>query len=103
MKKAPQAVVVKNFEPSEILSRHRARLAAVEQNRPDQGLIDATFGFERNLFSGPQWGFQVGKGSAHETDPTADFIFSLTCCRAGRAQVLEGLDYFQEYATTVRL
>ncbi len=35
-KKAPQAVFVKAFEPSEVLSTHRPRLAAVEQNRPNQ-------------------------------------------------------------------
>ncbi len=51
-KKAPQAVVVKDFEPSEALSTHRPRLAAVEQNRPDQGLIDAAFGLERNVSFG---------------------------------------------------
>ncbi len=36
---SPQAVVVKYFEPSEVLKTHRPRLAAVEQNRPDQGLV----------------------------------------------------------------
>ncbi len=45
-KKAPGAVVVQDFEPSEVLSTPRPRLAAVEQNRSDQGLIDATFGPE---------------------------------------------------------
>ncbi len=34
-KKAPQAVVVKDFELSEVLSTHRPRFAAVEQNRTD--------------------------------------------------------------------
>ncbi len=53
-KKAPYAVVVKDFEPSEVLSTRRPRLEAVEQNRPDQGLIDATFGLERKLSSGQQ-------------------------------------------------
>ncbi len=52
-KKAPQAVVVKDFEPSEVLNAHRPRLAAVEQNRPDQGLVNATLGLERYLSSGP--------------------------------------------------
>ncbi len=28
--KAPQAVIVKDFEPSEVLNTHRPRLAAVE-------------------------------------------------------------------------
>ncbi len=45
-KKAPQAFVGEDFEPSEVLNTHRPRLAAVEQNRPDQGLINATFGLE---------------------------------------------------------
>ncbi len=35
-KKVPQAVVVKDFEPSEVLNTHRPRLAAEEQNRPHQ-------------------------------------------------------------------
>ncbi len=48
-KKAPEAVVVKDFEPSEVLKTHRSRLAAVEQNRPDQGLVNATFDLERYL------------------------------------------------------
>ncbi len=52
-KKAPQAVVVKDFEPSEFLNTHRQRLAAVEQNRPDQGPVNATLGLERYLSSGP--------------------------------------------------
>ncbi len=86
-KKAPQTV--NDFEPSEVLSTHRPYPTAVEQNRPDQGLIDATFGLERNLSSGPQCGFQ------------ADFVFSLIRCRKGRAQILEGLDLLQEYATEV--
>ncbi len=62
-KKAPQAVVVKDFEPLEVLSTHRPCLAAVEQNRPDQGLVNAALGFERNLSSGPQCRFQAGKGA----------------------------------------
>ncbi len=99
--KAPQAVFVKDFVPSEVLSTHRPRLAAVEQNRPDQGLIDATFGLVRNLSSGSQCGFQAGKGTAREADPSTDFVFSLTSCREGRAQVLEGLDLLQEYTTQV--
>ncbi len=53
-KKAPQAVVVKDFEPSEVLNTHRPRLAAVEQKRPDQDLVNAILGLERYLASGPQ-------------------------------------------------
>ncbi len=45
-KKAPQAVVVKDFEPSVVPNTHRPRLVAVEQNRPDQGLVNATIGLE---------------------------------------------------------
>ncbi len=45
-KKAPQAVVAKDFEPSEVLSTHRPRLAGVEQTCLDQGLITATLGLE---------------------------------------------------------
>ncbi len=63
-KKAPQSGVAKDFEPSDVLSTHRPHLAAVEQNRPDQDLIEADFGLERNLSSGPQCGFQAGKGTA---------------------------------------
>ncbi len=44
--KAPQAVVVKDFEPSELLNTHRPRPAAVEQNRPNKGLVNATLGLE---------------------------------------------------------
>ncbi len=39
-KKAPQAVVVKDFEPSDVLNTHRSHLAAVQQNCPDQGLVN---------------------------------------------------------------
>ncbi len=45
-KKAPQAVVVKDFEPLEILNTHRPRLAAVEQSGPVQGLVNWTIGLE---------------------------------------------------------
>ncbi len=48
-KKAPQAVVVEDFEPPEVLNTHRPRLAAVEHNRQDQGLENATLGLERYL------------------------------------------------------
>ncbi len=48
-KKAPQAVAVKDSEPSEVLSAHRPCLAAVEQNRPDQSLVNATLDLTRNL------------------------------------------------------
>ncbi len=34
LKEAPQAVVVKDFEPSEVLNTNRPRLAAVEQSQP---------------------------------------------------------------------
>ncbi len=40
-KKVPQAVVVKDFESSEVLNTYRPCLAVVEQNRPDQGLVNA--------------------------------------------------------------
>ncbi len=53
-KKAPQAVVVKDFKPSEVLNTPRPRFAVVEQNRPDQGLVNAALGLERYLSSGPQ-------------------------------------------------
>ncbi len=43
-KKAPQAVVVKNFEPSKVHNTHRPRLATAEQNRPDKGIVNATLG-----------------------------------------------------------
>ncbi len=56
-KNAPQTVVVKDFESSKVLNTHRPRLAAVEQNRPDQGLVPATLGLERYLSSGPQCRF----------------------------------------------
>ncbi len=56
-KKAPQAVVVKDFEPSEVLDTHRPRLATVEENRPDPGLVNATLGLERYLSPGPQCRF----------------------------------------------
>ncbi len=45
-KKAPQAVVVKDSESSEVLTTHTPRLAAVEQNRPDQFLITAALCLE---------------------------------------------------------
>ncbi len=45
-KKASQAVVVKDFEPFEVLNMHRPRLAAVEQNCPDQGFVNAAIGLE---------------------------------------------------------
>ncbi len=45
-KKAPQAVSVEDFEPPEVLNMYRPRLAAIEQNRPDQSLVNATLGLE---------------------------------------------------------
>ncbi len=45
-KKAPQAVDVKDFKPSEVLNTQTPRLAAVEQNRLDQGLVNATLGLD---------------------------------------------------------
>ncbi len=82
-KKAPLAVVVEDFEPSEVLNTHWPRLAAVEQNRPDQGLVNATFGLERYLSSGLQCRFQTGKGTARKANPSADLVLSLTRCREG--------------------
>ncbi len=82
-KKVLQAVVVKDFEPSEALSTHRPRLAAVEQNRPDQGLVNATLGLKRYLSSGPQCRFQAGNGTARNANPSAALILSLTRCREG--------------------
>ncbi len=49
---ATHAVVVKDFEPSEVLSTHRPCLAHL--NRPQQGLVKAAIGLERNISSGPQ-------------------------------------------------
>ncbi len=100
-KKAPQAVVIKDFKPSEVRDTHRPRLAAVEQNRPDQGLVNATLGLERYLSSGLQCRFQAGKGTAHKTNTSADFVLRLTSCREGRAQVFEGLNLLQGHATEV--
>ncbi len=77
-KKAPQAVVVKDFEPSEVLNTHRPRFAAVEQNRPDQGFKNATLGLERYLSSGTQCRIQAGIGNAREANPSADFVLGLT-------------------------
>ncbi len=42
--KAPQSVVVKVFEPPEVVNTHMPRLAAVDQNRPDQGLVHTALG-----------------------------------------------------------
>ncbi len=84
-KKASQSVVVKDFEPSEVLSAHRPCLAAVEQDRPNQGLINSTLGIERNLSLGPHNIFQDGKGAARKTPPSVDFVLSLTSCCTGRA------------------
>ncbi len=50
-KNAPQAVVVKDFEPSEAFSTQNSCLAAVEWNRPDQGLVYAALALGRNLAS----------------------------------------------------
>ncbi len=41
-KKVPQAVSVRDFKPLEVFNTHRLRFAAAEQNRPVQGLINAT-------------------------------------------------------------
>ncbi len=76
-KKAPQTVVVEDFEPSEVLNTHRPRLAAVEQNRTDQGLVNATLGLERYLSSGPQCRFLAGKGTSRQANHSADFVISL--------------------------
>ncbi len=65
-KKPPQAVVVKDFEPSEVLNTHRPRLAAVEQNRPNLGLVGATLGLERYLPSGPPCRFQADKSTTRK-------------------------------------
>ncbi len=59
--KTPQAVVVKDFKPSEVLSTHRPRLAAVEQNCRHQGLKNATLGLERSLASEPRTDFRRAK------------------------------------------
>ncbi len=61
--------------------------------------MNATLGLARNLSSEPQYRFQAGKGTARQANPTADFVFSLTSYRERRAQILEGLDLLQEYAT----
>ncbi len=98
-KKAPQAVVVEDFTPSEVLNTHRSRLATVEQNRPDQGLVNATLGLERYLSSGPQCRFQAGKGTPRKANPSADFVLGLTSLREGRAQVFEALNLLQGHAT----
>ncbi len=95
-KKAPQEVVVKDFKSSEILNKHRPSLAASEQNRPDQGLVNVALGLERNLSSGPRCRFQACKAN-----PSADLNPNLTSCPEGRAQGFEGLDLQQEYATKV--
>ncbi len=44
--KAPHAVVVKDFELSEVLSTHRPCIGTVEQNHPDQGLVYAALGLD---------------------------------------------------------
>ncbi len=100
-KKAPQAVVVKDFEPSKVLGTNRSCLAAVAQNRPNQSLINATLSLGRNLSSGPQCRLQADKCATRTANPTVNYVFGLTCCHEGRAQVFKGLDLFQEYATKV--
>ncbi len=60
-----------------------------------------TLGLERNLSSGPQCRLQAGKDTAHEANPTTEFVLSLTRCREKRAQVFEGLNLFLEYDTDV--
>ncbi len=53
LEKAPHSIVVKDFKPSKVRSTHRPSLAAVEQNRQDQGPVNAALGLERNPSSGP--------------------------------------------------
>ncbi len=100
-KRAPQAVTAKDFEPSEVLNTRRPRLAVVEQKRPDQGLSNAALGLERYLLAGPQCRFKADKGTSRKANPSADFVFGLTSCREGRAQVFEGLNLCQAHATNV--
>ncbi len=46
-------------------------------------------------------GFQVDEATARKANPSADFVFSLTSCHEGRAQVFEGLNLLREYASKV--
>ncbi len=61
--KVPCVVVIEDIQPSKVLSSHRPNFAAVEQNRPDQGLLHAAFGRERNLSPGPSCSFRAGIGT----------------------------------------
>ncbi len=74
--------------PQHAQATSRSRRTDSSGSKIYQGLIDAVFGRERNLSSGPQCGFTAGKGNAREAAPTAVFVFSLTRCREGRAPVL---------------
>ncbi len=78
-----------------------ASLAAVEQNRSDQGLVNVSLDLERYLSSGPRCRSQSGNGIARKVNPSADFVLGLTSCREGRAQVFQGLNLLQEHATEV--